>query len=138
MGSAGAAGTLLFFWKDDCPTSALAAPFVERIHRRAGETVRVWGVAQDGPAQALAFAGKHGLTFPVLLDIDPYRAGALYRLFAVPTLILLDAAGLVLDVEAGFRRDAYGSLFDGLLRMAGISARPLFEPGEDVPVLRPG
>ncbi len=130
--------SLLVFFKSSCPTCRWALPFFERLHRGAGGSLRVLGVAEDEADDALAFAAALSLTFPIALESEPWPVSAAYGLTTVPTAFLVDAAGTIARISAGFSRD-------DLLEIAALAAQSTgalpaspFPEGADVPAFRPG
>jgi hypothetical protein len=117
----------------DCGTSRLALPFVDRLHRRRAHGTSVVAVLQEDAAGARALAVQLGLALPIVLDREPYDASRRLAVETVPTLYLVGAAGRVLSVHEGFRRDAFESLAAAL----GVPG-PLFTAADDAPALRPG
>ena len=68
----------------------------------------------DPVTKARAFQQRHGLTYPVLIDAD----GAVRKAFAVygfPTNLVIDRAGTVRYVGAGFDAAALEQALRGLM-----------------------
>jgi hypothetical protein len=124
--------TLIVLGHGDCRTTRLLLAFVERIERRRGPERDVVVVLQDTPEDARALVGDLGLTMPVLLDPEPWALGTALRTEVVPLTMLVEPGGAVAEAWPAFRRA-------DLERAAErFGAAPLFDPGEDVPALRPG
>lgn len=131
--------TLLLFFRADCPTCALAAPIVERMHRRiAGHHVRVWGIHQGDAAAAASAAKTLGLTFPIACDTDPASTAETWGLLTVPTLVLVDDEHRVAWSQDGFVKKAYETIALDLALRAECEPEPLFHLAEDVPEMQPG
>ncbi len=120
----------LVFFKASCPTCQLALPFLDRL---AGGALRVFAVSQDDAVRTREFLRLFPLKMPVLLDPASagYRVSNAYGVQYVPSLFVIEPDGLISAVCEAFDRRAYESL--GL--RAGV---PLFEPGETVPLYKPG
>jgi len=117
----------------DCPTTRLALPYVDRIHRGRKSGAQAVVVLQDGVEEAQALVAELGLTLPILLEADPYPLAAALELRTVPTLVLVGPEGRITAACEGFRRDD----LEGLARALG-HARPVFRPGDGAPPQRPG
>jgi hypothetical protein len=116
----------------DCGTTRLTLPFVDRIHRRRRPGTSVVALLQDEPAAALDLRRELQLELPVLLEADPYPVASALHLATVPTCLLLDERGTIIDVLEGYDRARLESLAERL------GAGPLFAPGEQAPLFRPG
>jgi cytochrome c biogenesis protein CcmG, thiol:disulfide interchange protein DsbE len=95
---------LLNFWALECPPCRIEMPELEKIHRRySGRGLSVVGVTEMDPARdAVArFVAATGVTYPILLDPGA-RIGALYRIEAHPTSVVIDARGIVRFVNVGY------------------------------------
>jgi peroxiredoxin len=122
---------LLAFFKVSCPVCQLTLPFLERIHAAGG--LRVYGVSQDDPADTADFAGRYGLSFPMLLDPEEqdYPAGNAFGISSVPSLFLVAANGTISSVSEGWsRRDV-----EELGRAAGVA---VIRESDDVPAWKAG
>jgi peroxiredoxin len=107
---------LLAFFKISCPVCQLTVPYLERLS--ANKTFRVIGISQDEAGATRGFAGRFGLTFPMLLDLDDYAASNAYGISSVPTLFVVEPDGIVTKSFAGFsKRD-----FEELGTRAGVVA----------------
>jgi peroxiredoxin len=120
----------LVFFKASCPTCQLALPFLDRL---AGGALHVYAVSQDDAARTREFLRIFPLKMPVLLDPASagYPASNSYGIQYVPSLFVIEPDGLISAVCEAFDRRAYEAL--GL--RAGM---PLFQPGEPVPLYKPG
>ena len=139
-GDAGAASaTLLFFFKHDCATCDLTAPVIERIHRGlSGAGLRLLGVSQDDARLTVAFAERHGLTFPCALDAELAVSEA-YGFDAVPALVLAGPDGAVLSSSEGWVKAEVEALVARAAEPCGADA-PAIESPDDAPLpaTRPG
>jgi hypothetical protein len=116
----------------ECGTTRLSLPFVDRIQHRSPSATAV-AVLQDTPADARAIVEELALELPVRLDEDPYPLAAQLGLGTVPTMFLVTPQGRIDVVAEAFRR-ADLEAFAARLQVPP----PLFLPGDDAPVLRPG
>lgn len=95
---------LVDFWATWCEPCADSMPVLESLHQRFGSRgLVVIGVSQDRNASAIApFARRHGVTFPIVHDAGNAIAGR-YSPPRMPTTYLIDRAGIVRHVHAGYR-----------------------------------
>ena len=122
------APVLLALFRRDCPTCRLALPFVERLYRRHGRSVRFLGIAQDGRTEVAALAKELGLMMPLVLEESPgWEASAALGVKELPALILLDGAGRVQASQAGFSKRGYQQMADRLAGLSGRMPEPLFD-----------
>ena len=125
------APVLLGFFRRDCPTSRLALPFIERLYRRHGRSMRFLGILQGADRQETAALAKElGLMMPLVLEEAPaYEASAALGVKALPTLLLLDAEGRIQDTATvtGFSKRGYQALADRLADLSGKLPEPLFD-----------
>jgi cytochrome c biogenesis protein CcmG/thiol:disulfide interchange protein DsbE len=110
-------------WASWCPPCRAEMPALQRVYEDYQERgLVVLGVnmtAQDGVAEAEAFAGRLGLTFPILYDRTGL-VGKLYQSRALPTTFFLDREGVIQRVVVG------GPLTEVTLRS---HLEPLLEEG---------
>ena len=117
----------------DCATTRLALPYLIRTHQRRGEGSSVVLVLQDDAAAARGLLTEANADMPVRLEPDPYPLSRQLGLTTVPTLFLVDPAGVVDQVSEGFQRAA----FEAMAGRLGVPG-PLFAAGDAAPALRPG
>ena len=125
---------LLCFVEDDCPTCQLTLPLVEAAHRRFGEVVDVWLIAQDAD-RGQAVAGRLAGLAPVL-DDSALRVSFAYDLDTVPTVVHAGPEGDERRRFVGFDRDAWRALLDGLAEDTGAEPPPI--DWAAYPASRPG
>jgi len=126
-------GSVVMVGHSDCETSRLMLRMLERLYRRRTRPLAVTAVLQDEPAGARALAEELGLTLPLRLDGDPYPLTAPLGLTGVPLTFVLNPDRSVREEMEAFRR----ADVERLAELLGVP-RPVFEPGEPVPALKPG
>lgn len=91
---------LLDFFASWCAPCREQAPIVDRVARRlAGPKLVVYGVnTSDGLSDAKHYLAEHEPSYPVLFDGDNAAATA-FGVTGLPTLLVIDARGLVRAVE---------------------------------------
>ena len=93
---------LIEFWASWCASCKALSPDVARWHRAyASRGLRVIGVAGDPPALAAEAVKQWGIPYPVVADPRDMSAAA-YAISALPTVVLVDRAGVVRDVSIGY------------------------------------
>jgi len=82
-------------WCAPCKAEMPAMQTVYEMYSPAGFTIlAVNATIHDDRDSVLAFAGSHGLTFPILFDLDG-GASQQYRVRAMPTSFFIDREGII-------------------------------------------
>jgi len=131
----GVGPTALFFYKVTCPVCQLAAPKVEAFER--AYPGRIHGIGQDEPGKLSAFADRFGMTFPSVSDGPDYPLSQAFGIRVVPTMALVDR-GVVAGLVESWDRDGLNDLSRQLAELTGAPYSPISEPGDGLPVFRPG
>ena len=130
---------LVIFFKHECTTCQLALPFLEQIYRRCrGGAFQCLGVAEDGKAEAVAFAKEYAIMMPLVLEEPPYATSEAFGLTNVPTAFLVDGERRIQFVQVGFSKKAYQELADRAAALAGKPPFALFGMAHNVAALKPG
>lgn len=133
---------LAAFFKVSCPTCQFTFPFIERVYRQLRQAgfagVQVWGVSQDNASHTQQFAKEYGVTFPLLIDDEPYEISQAYGLKYVPTLFLIAPDGRVEFNGDGFSKSDLLAIYKRLAERGSVRPPALFQPGEKVPEFKPG
>ncbi|HLY61975.1 MAG TPA: TlpA disulfide reductase family protein [Terriglobia bacterium] len=143
LGTALTQGPLLAaFFKISCPTCQFTFPFLDRLYRHfldAGATgIQIWGISQDNAEQTRQFARDWGVTFPLLLDEDPYEISQAYGLTHVPSLFLIAPDGRVEISGDGFNKSDMLAIRKSLAQHYSAKPAELFRKGEHIPEFKPG
>lgn len=128
---------LVVFFKVSCPTCQYMLPFVNRLRQRL-PGARIWGVSQDNERASRLFAAEFGITFPILIDEEPWELSDAYGLTHVPTYVLIASDGRVELSGDGFVRKDLLAIQDSLVRRFTVTLPPLFGSTEKVPEFKPG
>ncbi len=92
---------LVNFWASWCDPCRQEAPELERFNRSLHGAAALVGVDYtDRSANARDFIKKYGWTFPVLSDPDGIY-GARYRFSGLPTTVVLDPRGRIVETLRG-------------------------------------
>ncbi|UOY00076.1 TlpA family protein disulfide reductase [Blastococcus sp. PRF04-17] len=111
--------TVLNLWASWCQPCREELPLVQQLAERAGDRLRVVGVAsQDGVPQATAFIEDAELTFPSAFDGEGDLAAAL-GLRGLPHTLFVGADGSVAHVEVG-QIDTYDELTGLVAQHLGV------------------
>ena len=133
---------LAAFLKVSCPTCQYTFPFLERLHqqlRSAGAAkAQVWGIAQNPAPHARDFTREYGVTFPMLIDDEPFEISRAYALTIVPSIFLITSDGRVQVASDGFCKADLLEIHRSLAALTSASLPPLFQPREQVPEFKPG
>lgn len=133
-------GGVLVFFKTECATSALV---LARLHPLAAALAReerlFLAVAQDDPAAARGFAVEHGLDFAIATEVAPYAVSRDYGIVTVPTLMVIDGAGIVAGRLEGFVKSDYLDLGPALEQALALGDVPeVLERPDEMPGVKPG
>ena len=133
---------LAVFFKVSCPTCQFTIPYIERIYRQLREAgadgTEVWGISQDKADDSQRFMQEYGVTFPVLLDPEPYETSQAYGLTHVPTVFLIAPDGRVEVGCDGFSKSDLLRIHKKLSERSANKLPALFQPAERVPEFKPG
>jgi hypothetical protein len=119
---------LLVFFKISCPTCQFTMPFLKRL----ADSMQLVPVSQDDATGTAQFQQRFGPAETALLDSGPvYPVSNLYQIRNVPTLYLIEPDGTISMAVSGFSKTHLETLGQ---RFGAVP----FQPGEQVPSLRPG
>jgi len=97
-----------------CPACAEEAETLQRFALRRPD-LNVLGVSKDSLSAVLAFKKRHGLVFPILLDVEEKLVPD-YRRVTFPTLILVGPDKRIIKLyEGGIPPSEAGTLLQTLL-----------------------
>ena len=110
VGLAGLRGqvVVLDFWATWCPPCVAMVPVLRDVHASfSGRGVAFVGINSDGPTppeEIRAFVAAHGLPYPMV--VDDGRVGSLYKVEALPTLVLVGRDGRIRESFVGYTSQA--------------------------------
>lgn len=96
---------ILDFWATWCKPCAAEFLELESLQREFGARgLTVLGISVDGPrnlSKVRPFAASRGLSFPIAVDSDSDLQEK-FQVQAVPTTLLVDPSGAILDRREGY------------------------------------
>jgi peroxiredoxin len=126
----------LVFYKVTCPVCQMAAP---KIDAMAGSYAgRVLGVGQDPPDELERFGRQFGMDIPAVADLPPYDLSNAYGIETVPTLFVIDGAGVVADAVVSWDRAGYNRASARLAELLGVEPVTVSDSSDGLPPFRPG
>lgn len=128
------------FFKVSCPVCQFSFPYLQRIFTAYGnKKVTFVGVSQDAQGDTQRFARQHGVSFPIALDdLKRYPASNAYGLTNVPSFFWIAPDGGIRFSSVGWSRADFEKLNQEIAAASGAPAKPIFNPGEDVPEFKAG
>jgi len=135
-----AGGGVLVFFKRDCPTSELLAPRLAPLAEALRREERLFlAVVQGTEEDARAFRDAHAQGLPLSWDAAPYDVSRAYDLSVMPTLLVIDGAGVVAERLEGFVKSEYLALGASIEQALSLGDIPpvLLRPAE-LPAVSPG
>ena len=130
---------VLAFMKTSCGTCTLAFPYLERLHQ-AYPTDRwtIWGICHD-PARAVeSFAGRTGVTFPMLIDGDDFPVSRAYDPPATPTIFFVDREGTIRSGHYGLAKPDLNALTEQVAAALGEQPVVVAPSDDGTPDFKPG
>jgi len=133
-------GGIVLFFKSSCETSRLIVPRLGLLARAlAGEGRLFLAVAQEDEAGVRAFREELGVPGALAWERVPYGASADYGIESVPTLFVIDGAGVIAERVEGFVKREYLALGEGIEQALALGdVPPVLERAEGLPEWKPG
>lgn len=112
---------VLEFWASWCVACRALLPALNDLHARYPDRAAVIGVTMDPVDKAQSDAHQLGMRYAILSDPDG-NASQSYQAYALPTVFVIDRAGIVRDVFVGYDPDS-------VRRLTATFERLVNEPG---------
>lgn len=130
---------VLAFMKTGCGTCSLAFPYLERLHQAYPSAGwRIWAICQDPAASAVSFAGKTGVTFPMLLDANGYAVSQAYDPPSTPTIFFVDREGKIRSGHYGLAKPDLNALSEQVATVLGEQPIVVAPSTDGIPDFKPG
>jgi peroxiredoxin len=126
----------LVFYKVTCPVCQMAAPKIDTMAR--SYPGRVVGVGQDPPDELERFRREFGMDIAAVADVPPYDVSNAYGIETVPTLFVIDGAGVVADTVVSWDRAGYNRASARLAELLEVEPVTVSDPSDGLPPFRPG
>jgi len=126
----------LVFYKVTCPVCQMAAPKIDTMAR--SYPGRVVGVGQDPPDELERFGREFGMDIAAVADVPSYDVSNAYGIETVPTLFVIDGAGVVVDAVVSWDREGYNRASARLAELFGVEPVTVSDSSDGLPAFRPG
>jgi thiol-disulfide isomerase/thioredoxin len=126
----------LVFFKVTCPVCQMAAPKIDTMAR--SYPGRVVGVGQDPPDELERFGREFRMDIAAVADVPPYDVSNAYGIETVPTLFVIDGAGVVADAVVSWDRAGYNRASARLAELLGVEPVTVSDSSDGLPPFRPG
>lgn len=115
---------LLDFWASWCAPCRAQMPSLSKLNQEIkGQDVVLIGVNDDEtPEAAKAYLAKSGYDWMQLYDGKQKEARSKFKVTAIPTLMLIDRVGVVVEIQIGSSEAAVSAIRSALKRL-GVSLR---------------
>ncbi len=133
-------GGVIVFFKVSCPASELVLPRLVSLSRALEAEERPFlAVAQESEETARVFRERHELPFAVAWEEAPYPASSAYGVDTVPTLFVVDGAGVIAERVEGFIKSEYLALGAGIEQALALGRTPpILDRPDELPDIKPG
>ena len=133
-------GGILVFFKSDCETSRLVLPRLGPLAKAlVDEGMLFLAVAQEEEDSARRFDKELGVPGTLAWEDEPFPVSAAYEIQSVPTLFVIDGAGVIAERIEGFVKREYlalGAAVEQALALGDLP--PVLERAEELPEFKPG
>jgi thiol-disulfide isomerase/thioredoxin/outer membrane lipoprotein-sorting protein len=92
----------LDFWATWCGPCRQSLPHTQRIATEHGNEIKVLAISNESVDIISDFQKENHYTYPSYRDPDGL-AGERYKVASIPTFVVIDAKGIVVDYQIGFR-----------------------------------
>lgn len=114
------------FWTTWCTPCKAELPLLQQAYEQYGQEINFVMVnltdgGRDTVEGVSAFIEENGYTFPAYCDID-YAASKLYGIVGIPSTVLIDMNGKVIDTHVGILDEKTLSAYIALLSEEAVKA----------------
>ena len=130
--------TILAFYKVTCPTCQLGVPYLDALKSYESSEFEAIAIAED-PSEAIQdFKRTRGGSLETLTEPPPYETSAAYGLTNVPTVLLVEPGGRIVQSIVGFNKQAYNDLASEIAQRLGVAPVILCPADDGAPAFKPG
>jgi len=129
---------VLAFFRVKCDTCDLAFPYVNRLREAYPDGWTLWAISQDDVERTAEYAGRFGLSYPVLNDSAGLEVSRLYDPPSTPTLFLVGTDGRIEYTSTGFAKADLNELSRRIAAHVGATAVEVAGEGDGEPAMKPG
>jgi len=130
---------LIAFWRADCGTCKVAAPYFNRLYdayESAGWSF--WAIGQDDAAAARRFVEEYAFRPTVLIDGPALKVSRAYDPECTPTLYFVEPGQGVTFVSDGFAKPELNEISRRVAGYAGTDYVEVAPSGDGQPDFKPG
>jgi thiol-disulfide isomerase/thioredoxin len=133
-------GGVLLFFKSSCATCKLILPRLGPLAAALEREKRLFLlVGQEEESAAKAFLAEQGIAGRAAWESAPYPTSVDYDIQSVPTLLVVDGAGVVAERHEGFVKQEYLDLGIALEQALALGDAPtVLDRPDDLPDFKPG
>ncbi len=133
-------GGVLLFVKASCETCGLLAPRLHPLAKALERESRLFlAVVQEDEEGARAVRDAWALAYPTAWETAPYAASRAYDVTVVPTLLIVDGAGIVAERLEGFVKAEYLALGVAAEQALALGDAPtVLDRPDELPSVKPG
>jgi hypothetical protein len=133
-------GGILLFVKSECEASRIVASRIGPLARALEqEGLLFLSIAQEEESGARAFHDASGTAGTLAWDGAPYAASADFAVTMVPTLFVIDGAGIIAERVDGFVKREYLALGEAIEQALALGDVPaILDRANELPEIKPG
>jgi len=131
---AGVKPVVIDFWASWCPPCRLEFPLLNEFTQMHGDEVVVIGISSEDAESGQAvrdFVRSRDAVFRVFHDPSRQVIDA-YKVLQIPTVMVIDESGKIVDIHVGYSADIVKELEDSL-GLESVELEPAPTPEEEIP-----
>ena len=133
-------GGIVLFFKSECEASRIVVSRTGPLARALERERRLFlSIMQEDEGGARAFRDANGAAGTLAWERAPYSASADFGVVTVPTLLVIDGAGIVAERVEGFVKREYLALGEAIEQALALGdVPPILERADELPEIKPG
>ena len=92
------------FWATWCPPCRASLPHTQKVAANFGDKITVLAISDEDKDTIAQFQKHNNYTYPSYRDPDNV-ASQLYKVEGIPTFVVIDEKGIVVDYQSGYSSD---------------------------------